>query len=51
MKYTFDIMNPVGILIGQVKAKDLHCAAKQARRKFWPKGEVSFRFRVGINRT
>jgi hypothetical protein len=51
MKNTYDITNPSGLLIGRVKAKDTHCAAKQARRKFWPKGETNFRFSVGINRT
>jgi hypothetical protein len=50
MKNTYDITTPNGALIGQVKAKDSHCAAKQARSKFWPKGEAQFRFSVDINR-
>jgi hypothetical protein len=50
MKNTYDITDRNGALIGQVKAKDMHLAAKQARRKFWPKGETSFRFSVSVNR-
>lgn len=50
MKSTYDVTTPSGGLIGQVRAKDLHCAAKQARRKFWPKGESRFRFCVGLHR-
>lgn len=35
-----------GRVVGTVKAKDLYCAARQARKKFWPKGSTTFSFAV-----
>jgi hypothetical protein len=49
-KNTYDVTNPRGELIGRVKAKDLYCAAKQARKKFWPIGVTNFKCSVSINR-
>lgn len=49
-KNTYDVKTQQGDLIGKVKAKDLHCAAIQARRKFWPKGASAFAFSISINR-
>lgn len=39
-----------GRVLGTVKAKDLHCAAKQARKKYWPTGQSRFTFQVCIKR-
>ena len=49
MKQTYEV-TVAGKVIGEVKAKDLTCAARQARKEFWPVGETRFRFAVSIKR-
>ena len=48
-KHIYEVTSK-GHVLGTLKAKDLHCATKQARKKYWPIGQSHFTFQVCIKR-